>query len=128
MRHDLADVLRDPLRFMAEKSRNLLADPRAIPTKTIGYAKYDMVRVLNELVDVLRLSDSVVEQIVSRFVGAPVRHFLRMKRSVSLPVSDRDTPGEGRLAQGRYQSPILVQWRRAEPRTRTVDITLTRFE
>jgi hypothetical protein len=87
-----------------------------------------MVRVFNELVDALRLSDSVVEQIVSRFFGAPARHFLRMKRSVSLPVSDRETPGEGRVIQGRYQSPILVQWRRAEPRTRQVDITLTRFE
>ncbi|HJN45819.1 MAG: hypothetical protein CL477_15580 [Acidobacteria bacterium] len=127
MRHDLAEVLRDPLRFMAEKSRHLLADPLAIPNKTIGYAKYDMVRVFNELVDALRLSDSVVEQIVSRFFGAPARHFLRMKRSVSLPVSDRETPGTGQVAQGRYQSPILVQWRRSQPRTRVVDITLTRF-
>ena len=127
MRHDLAEVLRNPLRFMAEKSRHLLADPRAIPKKTKNYAKYDMVRVFNELVDALGLSDSVVEQIVSRFFGAPARHFLRMKHSVSLPVSDRDTPGEGRVTQGRYQSPILVQWRRAERRTRLVDITLTRF-
>ena len=128
MRHDLAEVLRDPLRFMAEKSRHLLADPRSIPNKTIDYAKYDMVRVFNELVDTLRLSDSVVEQIISRFFGAPARHFLRMKRSVSLPISDRETPGTGHLAQGQYQSPILVQWRRAEPRTRLVDISLTRFQ
>lgn len=128
MQHDLAEVLHNPLRFMAEKSRHLLANPRAIPNKTIGYAKYDMVRVFNQLVDALRLSDSIVEQIISRFfVGAPARHFLRMKRSVSLLVSDRDTPGEGRVNQGRYQSPILVQWRRAEQRTRFVDITLTRF-
>jgi len=127
MRHDLAEVIRDPLRFMAEKSRHLLADPRSIPNKTIDYAKYDMVRVFNELVEALRLSDSVIEQIVSRFFGAPARHFLRMKRSVNLPVSDRETPGEGRVAQGRYQSPILVQWRRNEPCTRLVDITLTQF-
>ena len=128
MRHDLAEVIRNPLRFVAEKSRHLLADPRSIPNKTIDYAKYDMVRVFNQLVDALRLSDSIVERIVSRFfVGAPARHFLRMKRSVSLPVSDRDTPGEGHVTQGRYQSPILVQWRRAEQRTRFVDITLTRF-
>ena len=128
MQHDLAEVLHTPLRFMAEKSRHLLADPRAIPNKTIGYAKYDMVRVFNQLVDALRLSDSIVEKIISRFfVGAPARHFLRMKRSVSLPVSDRDTPSEGRVAQGQYQSPILVQWRCAERRTRFIDITLTRF-
>ena len=128
MRHDLAEVIRDPLRFMAEKSRHLLADPRSIPNKTIDYAKYDMVRVFNELVDALRLSDSVVEQIVSRFFGAPARHFLRMKRSVSLPVSDRETPGAGHVAQGQYQSPILVQWRRTDPHVRQVDITLTRFQ
>ena len=128
MRHDLADVLRDPLRFMAEKSRHLLADPRAIPNKTIEYAKYDMVRVFNELVDALRLSDSVIEKILSRFFGAPARHFLRMKRSVSLPVSDRGTPGAGRVAEGQYQSPILVQWRRSESSSRLVDITLTRFQ
>ena len=127
MRHDLADVLRDPLRFMAEKSRHLLTSPRSIPTRTIDYAKYDMVRVFNELVEALRLSDSVVEQIIARFFGAPARHFLRMKRSVSLPVSDRETPGTGCLAQGRYQSPIVVQWRRAEARARRIDITLTRF-
>jgi len=127
MRHDLAEVIHDPLRFMAEKSRHLLSNPLAIPNKTIDYAKYDMVRVFNELVDALRLSDSVVEQIVSRFFGAPARHFLRMKRSVSLPISDRESPGEGRVAQGRYQSPILVQWRRAERQARLIDITLTRF-
>ena len=128
MQHDLAEVISNPLRFMAEKSRHLLADPRSIPNKTIGYAKYDMVRVFNQVVDSLRLSNSVVEKIVSRFfVGAPARHFLRMKRSVSLPVSDRDTPGQGRLTQGRYQSPILVQWRPAERRSRFIDITLTRF-
>ncbi len=127
MRHDLAEVLRDPLRFMAENSRDLLSDPRSIPNKTINYAKYDLVRVFNELFDVLHLSDSVVERILSRFFVAPARRFLQVKRSVSLPVSDRETPGSGRLAQGRYQSPILMQWRRNERRTRVIDITLMRF-
>ena len=127
MRHDLAEVLRDPLRFMAENSRELLSDPRSIPNKTIDYAKYDLVQVFNELFDVLRLGDSVVERILSRFFVAPARRFLQVKRSVSLPVSDRETPGAGRLAQGRYQSPILMQWRRNEPCTRVIDITLTRF-
>lgn len=127
MRHDLAEVLGDPLRFMAEKSRHMLSDPRAIPNKTINYAKYDLVRVCNELFDVLHLSDSVVERVLSRFFVAPARRFLQVKRSVSLPVSDRGTPGAGRLAQGRYQSPILMQWRRNEPRTRVIDVTLTRF-
>jgi len=34
MRHDLGEVLRDPLRFMAEKAGHMLGNPRAIPAKT----------------------------------------------------------------------------------------------
>ena len=40
MRHDLSEVLRDPLRFMAEKAGHILGNPRAIPAKTLDYAKY----------------------------------------------------------------------------------------
>ena len=50
MRHDLAHVLRNPLQFAAEKGRHMWADPRAIPAKTLDYAKYDMVRTFNKSV------------------------------------------------------------------------------
>ena len=40
MRHDLSEVLRDPVRFMAEKAGHMLGNPRAIPAKTLDYAKY----------------------------------------------------------------------------------------
>jgi hypothetical protein len=50
MRYDLAEVLRNPLRFVAEKSRHALADPLAVPNKALGYAKYAMVRVLRDYV------------------------------------------------------------------------------
>jgi thiamine phosphate synthase YjbQ (UPF0047 family) len=127
MRHDLAEVLRDPLRFMAEKSRHALAHPRAIPGRTIDYAKYDMVRVFNELFDVLGLSESFVERTVARLIAVPASRFLRMKRSVGLLVSDRDQDGCGSLVHGTYQSPILVQWRKASRGVRHVDAILTEF-
>ena len=44
MRHDLIEVLKDPLRFAAIKGAHMLDDPRAIPGKTLNYAKYDLVR------------------------------------------------------------------------------------
>lgn len=127
MRHDLAEVLREPLRFMAERGRSLLAHPRAIPNKTIEYAKYDMVRVFNQLFDVFRMNESVVEKLAARILAYPASRFLRMKRSVSLLVSDREEEGRGRPVQGTYQSPILVQWAKAERLQREVDIILTRF-
>ena len=127
MRHDLREVLRDPLRFMAEKAGHILGNPRAIPAKTLDYAKYDLVRVFNQLVDALGLRESMVESVLSRAIAMPAARFLRMKRSVSLLVSDRNAPGRGAIVEGTYQSPILVQWHRGARCARTLDVTLTRF-
>jgi len=127
MRHDLREVLRDPLRFMAEKAGHMLGNPRAIPARTLDYAKYDLVRVFNQLVDALGLRESMVESVLSRAIAMPASRFLRMKRSVSLLVSDRHAPGRGAIVEGTYQSPILVQWHRGARQARTLDVTLTRF-
>jgi hypothetical protein len=127
MRHDLSEVLRDPLRFMAEKAGHILGNPRAIPAKTLDYAKYDLVRVFNQFVDALGLRESMVESVLSRAIAMPAARFLRMKRAVSLLVSDRADAGLGAIVEGTYQSPILVQWHRGPRQSRVLDVTLTRF-
>jgi hypothetical protein len=124
MRHDLAEVLRNPLRFVAEKSRHALANPRAVPNKAIGYAKYDMVRVLNKGLDALGLQGSIVEKAVARTLALPAARFFRMHRSVSLLVSDGDN-GEPSIVEGTYQSPILVQWQHAPRQTRVLEVAIT---
>jgi hypothetical protein len=48
-----------------------------------------------------------------------------MKRSLSLPVSVEH--GREGLVYGTYQSPILVQWRKAEGLQRRVRISLVGF-
>jgi hypothetical protein len=127
MRHDLSEVLRDPLRFMAEKAGHILGNPRAIPARTLDYAKYDLVRVFNRLLDAVGLRETMLETVLAQAIAMPAARFLRMKRSVSLLVSDRQTPGTGAIVEGTYQSPILVQWHRGGRRVRTLDVTLTRF-
>jgi hypothetical protein len=126
MRHDLADVLRDPFRFATETARNALQDMRSVPFKALDYAKYDFVRAINQLVDVLGLGQSRVERLVARAMGVPASRFFRMRRGVHLLVSD-GAGGASSIVEGMYQSPILVQWRQAPARTRLVDVTLTRF-
>jgi len=128
MRHDLAEVLREPLRFMREKASHLLARPRAIPNRSLDYAKYDMVQIFNQLFDTFRMNESVVERLAARVLAVPASRFLRMKRSVSLLVSDRVSEGVGRPIQGTYQSPILVQWANASAKQREVEVILTRFK
>ena len=127
MRHDLTEVLRNPVRFMAMQGKHMLLDPAAIPNKTINYAKYDLVQVFNELMDALHISESVVEKILTAFMRVPAARFFRMKRRISLPISDAKEPGRGQLMLGRYQSPILVQWKRAAGQTRHLDVRIKKF-
>lgn len=124
MRYDLAEVLRNPLRFAAEKYRHALANPRAVPGKALGYAKYDFVRVLNSGFDVLGLRGSIIEKVLAKTLAVPAARFFRMRRSVSLLVSDRGMSRPD-IVEGIYQSPILVQWQKAPRETRLLDVTLT---
>lgn len=127
MRHDLPEVLRNPLRFMAQRGVNMLRDPGAIKEKAKDYMKYDLVHVVNEFIEATGLSDTKVERIIDKFFQLPAHRFLRMKRKVDLIVSDEGT-GIGHIVNGTYQSPILVQWRRNEDRTRKVLVRFSRFE
>jgi thiamine phosphate synthase YjbQ (UPF0047 family) len=126
MRHDLPEVLRNPFRFAAEKGRHFLAHPRTIPGKALDYVQYDMVRTLNRVLDITGLRASLLERLFARAIAVPAGRFLRMKRSVNLRI--RESGGHGVVADGRYQSPILVQWNRAASHVREIDATLTTFE
>jgi thiamine phosphate synthase YjbQ (UPF0047 family) len=126
MQHDLVDVLRDPLRFAALKSRHILDDPLAVPRKTLGYARYDFVVVLNTLMEAFRLDESALERLVAKIMAVPARRFMRSKR-VSFMASDDSGTGAAHLLRGTYQSPILVQWQPAARHAREIQISLVRF-
>ena len=126
MQHDLPEVLRDPLRFAKLKGRHLLDDPFAIPSKTLNYALFDAVRVLNSLIDALHVEQSVLERLFARVMALPARRFLRA-RKISFLATDPDGVGHARLIRGAYQSPILVQWSQAERQTRRLQITIAQL-
>ena len=127
MKFDLPAVLRSPLRFMAAQYRGAMSNPRAVPSKALGYAQYDLVRVFNSSLDTLRLQNSIVEKVLARTLAVPASRFFRIRRSVSLLVAEREDGCPG-FVEGPYQSPILVQWARPARRTRVLDVTLTRVE
>jgi len=127
MQHDLADVLKNPLRFVAEKSRHALANPRAVPARTLDYAMYDFVRVLNKGLDAFGLRGSIIEKVMARTLAVPAARFFRMRRSVSLLVAAGDN-GAPTIVEGMYQSPILVQWQHAPRQARVLNVSLTEIE
>lgn len=127
MHHDLAEVLKNPLRFAAERARHAWSDPRAIPAKARAYAKYDLVYALNRLVEKLGLESSFIERMLARTLAVGASRLFRMDRGIDLLVSDSRQPGKGAVVEGTYQTPILVQWRPAPQPTRQIDISLTRF-
>jgi thiamine phosphate synthase YjbQ (UPF0047 family) len=126
MQNDLVDVLRNPLHFVRMKGRNMMSDPFSIPGKTLNYAKYDMVRVLNSLMEALRMDQGSFERLVAKVMSLPARRFLRTRRVSFLAGSDRDTRVPT-LLRGQYQSPILVQWQPAEKQERHIDIVIVQF-
>jgi thiamine phosphate synthase YjbQ (UPF0047 family) len=126
MQHDLRVVLRDPLRFMKEKGRNMLRDPRAVPLKTLGYAQYDLVHVLNELMEAVGASESILERLLARLIALPASRLLGVRRSVSLLVSDQGQ-GPAEIVKGTYQSPILMQWRKPRNGRRVIEARLVSF-
>ncbi len=128
MQHDLAEVLRNPLRFMAQKAANMVRDPKAIRSKAKNYMKYDLVQLVNEIIDTLGLNESLVERIIDRIAAASASRRLRMKRSVTMLVNSSNDENPGAIVYGTYQSPILVQWQKAEGQARTINIRLVRFE
>ena len=126
MRHDLPEVLRDPLRFARLKGRHMLDDPFAIPSKTVNYALFDAVRVLNSLMEALHVDQSVLERLFARVMALPARRLLR-SRKIGFLATDPDGHGLPRLIRGAYQSPILVQWRATERRARQVQIAIVQL-
>jgi thiamine phosphate synthase YjbQ (UPF0047 family) len=123
MQNDLVDVLKNPLRFAKMKAHSMLDDPRAIPGKTLSYAKYDGVRVMNLLMEAFGLDQSSLERLVAKIMAVPARRFLRT-RKVSFLAGPDDSHAAARIIRGTYQSPILVQWQSAERQERRLDISI----
>jgi len=123
MRHDLVEVLQNPLKFAAQKGRHMIDDPFAIPSKTLNYAKYDVPRLLNSLMEALHWDQSALERLVAKIMAVPARRLLRSRRVTFLAARGED--GTCRLVRGTYQSPILVQWQPAEAQSRRVEITIS---
>jgi thiamine phosphate synthase YjbQ (UPF0047 family) len=126
VKHDLVEVLNDPLRFARIKGRHMIEDPLSIPAKTLSYAQYDAVRILNSLMEALRIDQSSFERLVAKMLSLPARCFFRSRRVSFLASCDGGS--EPKLIRGTYQSPILVQWQSAEKQTRNIDITIVELK
>ena len=127
IRNDLPEALRDPLRYMVRRGRNLVRDPTAIPEKTRDYATYDLIHLYNEFMEHLPFGRSIVDRFMAA-LSMPAFRMLRLKRHVSLLVSSSAESGPQRIVSGTYQTPILVQHQQPTSGVRHVDVTLRSFQ
>jgi hypothetical protein len=128
MTHDLVQILKNPMKFMGEKGKYILQHPGKIPTRTKEYAKYDFVQIFNELMDSFGMSQSVFEKLLARVIALPAEKFLSVKRNISFLISNNRSNDVAKIVQGRYQSPILVQWKESPNTSRTLTLTITRYK
>lgn len=126
MRNDLPQALRDPLRYVVQRGKRLLRNPGAIPGKTRDYATYDLIHLYNEFMDTVPFGRTVIDRIMSA-LSSPASRALRLKRHVTLLVSNGGHGGTGHIVEGTYQSPILVQHQPAVGNTRYLDVVIRRF-
>lgn len=126
MRNDLPDALRNPLRYLLRRTIKLLSNPTSIPGKTRSYFVYDLVHLYNELMEKLRLNSFLAEK-VSSSLSVPMTRIFCLKKGISLMVS-RNENGTWRILQGKYQSPILLQYRSPKKGVRCLQITVKNFE
>ena len=127
MQNDVADILSNPMKFMAQKSWNMLRDPGTVPVKMLNYAKYDLVHIVNKTLDKLNMSSSMVGRGIQSVLANKAAKALRMKRFVSLLVSDSANQQGPGIVSGTYQSPILIQWNSKSNNTRRLEATIYRF-
>jgi len=123
IQNDLVDVLLNPLRFARLKTRHIIDDPLSITSKTVSYAQYDAVRILNSLMEALGIDQSSFERLVAKMLSVPARSFFRSRRVSFLATGD-DGQSASQVVRGPYQSPILVQWQSAEGQARNLDVTI----
>jgi hypothetical protein len=128
MTHDLVHVLKNPMKFMGEKGKYILQHPEKIRRRTKEYAKYDFVHIFNELMDSFGMSQSVFEKVLARLIALPAEKFLGVKKNISFLISNNGSDDLAKIVQGRYQSPILVQWKESPNALRNLTLTITRYK
>ena len=126
MRNDFLDVLRDPLQYIVQRSKELFRHPASISAKIREYPIADMIHLYNEMMDNVQMGRSLVDRGLL-FLANPASRLFRVKRKVSLFISGSGDAEQGRIMQGTYQSPILIQSQRAEKGVRGLEITLWAF-
>ena len=128
MNYDLVEVLKNPLTFTGSMGKYLTGYSPKTASSINGDTKPDLERMYNELTDKYDISKSVLEEIFSRFFAFSVDRFFHMKQSASLLVTNDQKGGPAQVVQGRYQSPILVQWEPAKNQIRNLTLKITRFK
>ena len=127
MRNDLPNAIRDPLHYMIGRGKNLIQNPASIPAKTRGYAVYDLIHFYNEIMNSLQIGRPVFEKIFP-YLSASASRVFRLKRHIRFMVSGADKSQAGHVIQGRYQNPILLQYKRPAKDFRVLEIKVWKFD
>ena len=79
------------------------------------------------MMDKFHISESLVEKFLAKFIALPAERFLQVRRNISLLFSNKSLGNPARIVEGRYQSPILVQWKESQQQMRRLHLTVTRY-
>jgi len=123
---DLIEVLQDLLRFVAKQDRHGFTNCR-LTTELDSHIQRDGIGFLGHNCTESRLSEPFSEMNFAHMNILTAYWIRGMKCSISLPVSDQQSPGHGIIVGGAFQYPIMIQWNNGNSSLRKIEVKLSRF-
>ena len=138
---DVAGVLLSPLKYMVREAPGVMRAPGTLPRKARRFLAYEIPTLLREaltgasrkvsaierMIESLGLQLHFLEEVVDKLAAPQEANWMNLGAAIRLMINGSDEDDTGRLVLGPYQSPILIQWRRAERPVRTVRLRLWRY-
>ncbi|MCY4223266.1 MAG: hypothetical protein OXF06_00360 [Bacteroidetes bacterium] len=141
MERDITDVLKNPLKYMLGNVSEFAKHPLSLPNKAKKVMMYELHQAIRDGLRLASRGVSAVEHIAERLgmqlpllehavdlIATPLENrWMNLGNSMRFLINAEDNEETGRIVTGTYQSPILIQWRRAESDIRHLKVRLLKF-
>lgn len=138
---DVTDVLMNPLKYMLHNASELARHPLILPGKAKNVLVYELhlairdglrlasrsVSAIEYMADRLGVHLPLLEHVIDRLATPLEARWMNLGSKVQFLIDPDHKGPYGPIVTGRYQSPILIQWRRPDADIRRVNLRLLRF-
>ena len=138
---DITDVLLNPLKYMLHNASELARRPLTLPGKAKEMLIYELhlairdglrlasrsVSALEYMADRLGVHLPLLEYVIGRLATPLEARWMNLGSKVQFLIDPHHDGVQEPIVTGKYQSPILIQWRKPDANIRRLHLRLLRF-